>query len=214
MAEPLVCACPACGTRFRVTAEQLAVADGRVRCGACLTVFDCSDLVAPALEGPEPADDVAARPGASLLGVAYAAAGCLLAILVFGLQYPAWSADPGLRPIYATACRLAPCELPVLKDLAAIAIAPATPVRHSGESPTLTVQIELANRAPFRQPFPTLAVATADAEGRRITEQRLAPLDYLPKGHPLEMTRDEPVEIELRIPDPDGATATYRLSVL
>ena len=49
MPEPakdrLTATCPQCATRFRVTVEQLAVAKGRVRCGACLTVFDCSDLV-------------------------------------------------------------------------------------------------------------------------------------------------------------------------
>ena len=37
---PLISKCPSCGTRFRVTEEQLAVAGGRVRCGACLAVFD------------------------------------------------------------------------------------------------------------------------------------------------------------------------------
>ncbi len=38
--EPLITECPSCGTRFRVTEAQLQRARGRVRCGACLTVFD------------------------------------------------------------------------------------------------------------------------------------------------------------------------------
>lgn len=37
--EPLVTECPHCSTRFRVTEQQLQLAAGRVRCGACLTVF-------------------------------------------------------------------------------------------------------------------------------------------------------------------------------
>ncbi len=37
--EPLVTRCPHCSTRFRVSESQLQVAKGRVRCGACLTVF-------------------------------------------------------------------------------------------------------------------------------------------------------------------------------
>jgi predicted Zn finger-like uncharacterized protein len=37
--EPLITECPNCSTRFRVTESQLEVASGRVRCGACLTVF-------------------------------------------------------------------------------------------------------------------------------------------------------------------------------
>ena len=38
--EPLITQCPNCETRFRVTEAQLQVAHGRVRCGACLSVFD------------------------------------------------------------------------------------------------------------------------------------------------------------------------------
>ncbi|NOX49443.1 MAG: DUF3426 domain-containing protein [Gammaproteobacteria bacterium] len=38
--DPLVTQCPNCDTRFRVTEQQLRVASGRVRCGACLTVFE------------------------------------------------------------------------------------------------------------------------------------------------------------------------------
>ena len=41
--EPLVTRCPHCSTRFRVSEAQLQVAKGRVRCGACLTVFVGSD---------------------------------------------------------------------------------------------------------------------------------------------------------------------------
>ena len=35
-------ACPKCETVFRVTAEQLLVADGALRCGTCYTIFDAS----------------------------------------------------------------------------------------------------------------------------------------------------------------------------
>ena len=38
--EPLITECPSCRTRFRVAETQLQSARGRVRCGACLTVFN------------------------------------------------------------------------------------------------------------------------------------------------------------------------------
>lgn len=38
--EPLITECPNCQTRFRVAEAQLQQSRGRVRCGACLTVFD------------------------------------------------------------------------------------------------------------------------------------------------------------------------------
>jgi predicted Zn finger-like uncharacterized protein len=40
MAEQKFTRCPACKTIFRVTPQQLALRDGQVRCGHCLTVFD------------------------------------------------------------------------------------------------------------------------------------------------------------------------------
>lgn len=38
--EPLITECPGCHTRFRVSEAVLARASGKVRCGACLTVFN------------------------------------------------------------------------------------------------------------------------------------------------------------------------------
>ncbi len=38
--EPLITECPGCQTRFRASEAQLQQARGRVRCGACLTVFN------------------------------------------------------------------------------------------------------------------------------------------------------------------------------
>jgi predicted Zn finger-like uncharacterized protein len=40
MAEQKFTRCPSCKTIFRVTPQQLALRNGQVRCGHCLTVFD------------------------------------------------------------------------------------------------------------------------------------------------------------------------------
>lgn len=53
MSEWLV-ACPECATRFRVVSGQLTVADGRVRCGACLAVFDATDRLEPIEAAEQP----------------------------------------------------------------------------------------------------------------------------------------------------------------
>ncbi|WP_267407441.1 MJ0042-type zinc finger domain-containing protein, partial [Pseudomonas sp. GM_Psu_2] len=53
MTESLVAQCPHCHTRFRVTQEHLAAADGDVRCGVCLEVFNASNQAAP-LTAPQP----------------------------------------------------------------------------------------------------------------------------------------------------------------
>jgi predicted Zn finger-like uncharacterized protein len=41
--KDIVTRCPQCNTAFRVTLNQLAVADGQVRCGSCLAVFKAVD---------------------------------------------------------------------------------------------------------------------------------------------------------------------------
>ena len=48
----MITQCPACGTHFRVTPEQLQTHQGQVRCGRCMAVFDGLQALA---ELPEPA---------------------------------------------------------------------------------------------------------------------------------------------------------------
>jgi predicted Zn finger-like uncharacterized protein len=50
----MITQCPACGTHFRVTPEQLQAHQGQVRCGSCMTVFDGLRALA-ALQEPAPA---------------------------------------------------------------------------------------------------------------------------------------------------------------
>ncbi|MBN1006273.1 DUF3426 domain-containing protein [Amphritea pacifica] len=52
MGRNIITECPACHTRFQVTQGQLNIASGKVRCGACLEVFNaevyrCDDLDDP-----------------------------------------------------------------------------------------------------------------------------------------------------------------------
>jgi len=54
----MITRCPACGTHFRVTPEQLQIQHGQVRCGRCMTVFNGLGALAAL---PEPAPDAAAR---------------------------------------------------------------------------------------------------------------------------------------------------------
>lgn len=51
--------CPACGTLFRVTEDQLKISDGWVRCGHCADVFDAKLYLSPWPEpiAPDPAAD-------------------------------------------------------------------------------------------------------------------------------------------------------------
>lgn len=55
MSESYVAQCPQCRTRFRVTRAQLGAAQGAVRCGACLHVFNAARQIADAARtAPQP----------------------------------------------------------------------------------------------------------------------------------------------------------------
>ncbi|WP_028669476.1 DUF3426 domain-containing protein [Saccharospirillum impatiens] len=58
MAETFITQCPHCGTSFRVSDEQLSIANGSVRCGACLQVFSARNHIVTAGAKSKPA----ARP--------------------------------------------------------------------------------------------------------------------------------------------------------
>jgi predicted Zn finger-like uncharacterized protein len=65
MAEELYTRCPGCRTIFRVTAQQLALRNGQVRCGHCRTVFNGREhliSLAPPVGGEPEYDELAQGP--------------------------------------------------------------------------------------------------------------------------------------------------------
>lgn len=68
----LITRCPACGTMFKVVADQLKVSQGWVRCGHCTDVFDASAHLLPdGAAAPAPSavswdDELAPEPPVSL----------------------------------------------------------------------------------------------------------------------------------------------------
>ncbi|MEM7219749.1 MAG: DUF3426 domain-containing protein [Pseudomonadota bacterium] len=64
--QGLVTECPNCQTRFRVNKEQLDIANGRVRCGACLSVFDGESYLLGETDTEE-VESVPSRGGGGLL---------------------------------------------------------------------------------------------------------------------------------------------------
>jgi len=49
----LITRCPACGTMFKVVADQLKISQGWVRCGQCSEVFDAAAHLQPRASAPE-----------------------------------------------------------------------------------------------------------------------------------------------------------------
>lgn len=64
MSQAIIAECPACRARYQVTPGQLKIAEGQVRCGQCLTVFNAIKPT-PAVRKPQPRirlDDIVPEP--------------------------------------------------------------------------------------------------------------------------------------------------------
>lgn len=65
MADKYQTQCPHCGVKFQITAQQLALANGTVRCGSCLQVFHASQNLMALTENAPPAGVGSARGGSA-----------------------------------------------------------------------------------------------------------------------------------------------------
>lgn len=72
----MITGCPACGTMFKVVADQLKISEGWVRCGCCGEVFDATQSLrpdagpVPATPGPAPAPPAATAAGTGPVSMA------------------------------------------------------------------------------------------------------------------------------------------------
>lgn len=64
MADRYQTQCPHCGVKFQITAQQLQLANGTVRCGSCLQVFQATHNMVALPDGATAAPAPTARPSA------------------------------------------------------------------------------------------------------------------------------------------------------
>ena len=62
----MITRCPECATAFRVTAEQLAVRQGRVRCGHCAAIFDAVAGLESGHDEPAPESAIESREATAI----------------------------------------------------------------------------------------------------------------------------------------------------
>jgi predicted Zn finger-like uncharacterized protein len=145
--------------------------------------------------------------GVTLLGV------IALAAQIFFYQFESWGKDPTLRPAYAFACNHLGCELPVLKDLAALRTEQLLVRSHPDFQNALVVDAVIVNEAEFAQPFPILDLRFTTLQGEISAQRRFRPEEYLAgelEGETMMAPRT-PVRLELAIDDPGGEAVNYFL---
>ncbi len=144
-----------------------------------------------------------------------AAAGVLLvAAQVLWLQFDTWARDPQVRPLYAMACGVVGCELPVMRDVDSLLAKNLVVRRHPERSDALLVNAIIVNQAPFAQPFPVLELSFTALNGSPVAEERFEPGNYLAgeMAGATDMPPLTPVHIELTVAHPGDTAVNYSLS--
>lgn len=198
--------CPQCGTVFRVSAEQLRVAGGWVRCGRCSTEFNAIAKLtdsradreaAIALEdGPSPESQLRKLVATGDRPVGHRATptrqgitrtlwglGSLLLLLLLLTQYiwnerAGYATDPQLRPWVERFCALTGCHLEEFRDLSALQLHKRDLHLDPEREDLLVVNAILVNRAPMAQPFPILELLLKEPGNAIIASRRFQPGDY------------------------------------
>lgn len=131
--------------------------------------------------------------------------GCLVLALCLAAQV-GWAerrtlvANPATRPWLARACAWLGCRLPAVSDPSRIMLL-SRDVRSYPPDDALLISAAIRNQAPFRQPYPVIAVTLSDSNGTPIAMRRFRPSTYITDAQ----TRDAGLA--------PGATAAVRFEV-
>lgn len=118
------------------------------------------------------------------------------------------------RNLYAIACPIFGCQLPILVDKKQIVTYDLVVRPHDEIEQALQVDVMLLNKAGFEQPFPDLLLSFSDMDGQIKASRRFTPKDYL--GGELAgkkiMPSMQPIHLILEIKDPQ--VDNYKMDVL
>jgi predicted Zn finger-like uncharacterized protein len=225
--------CPTCKTTFRVTAEQLAQADGKVRCGQCENIFNARDHKVHGVPGNPPptvSPDffkrmLQGRPQLNKRNkkatIAWSA-GIVVTVLMLALQLAYMqrsrlAAHERLQPFIADICaRIPSCTLPPKRDLSRIQLISRNVYSHPNIDGVLIVNAVITNSAGFNQPYPVLLISMSNVRGQVVAERHFRPEEYLSAApdQAAGMESGKAVAVSLTVMDPGHDAMAFELDFL
>lgn len=149
-------------------------------------------------------------------GLLWAALIVALALLLAG-QYVWFMRDrlaqsPRYRPWIERLCEQFGCRVQLRKDLTKLRLLSRDVMIDPGNHGTLLVNATMVNTAAFAQAYPVLEITLSNARGERTAMRRFQPEEYLPQGTNIMsgMPPDTPIDIHLKLVNPDGDIASYQ----
>jgi len=168
------------------------------------------------LEAPDARPDIsfAPEPRRWWMGVVSGVFLVALAVQIFYFQFPVWSRDPGLRPIYELACGWLSCELPRMRDLRQMSTRNLVVRSHPDLDAVLIVDAVIVNDAAFEQAFPDLELRFTAVSGQLVAGRLFEPGEYLAKDSDAggQMPSNTPIQVSLEIRDPGPDAVNYTLT--
>jgi len=201
----MVTTCPACGTSFRVTPQQLQAHHGTVRCGHCVHVFDgfqslsspsgdagnegdvhppplgagTLDLSEPAPQFVMPAEAEAPKRRGLVFGI------LLMSAVLAGQAAYFWRDDiivaaPWLRPPLEKLCASLQCSVALPQRPQEITIEGSDMQAPDPTTPGfLVLTATLRNRAVATLSYPALDVVLTDNDDHTVARRVFSPSEYL-----------------------------------
>lgn len=238
MSNKIIAECPACMARYRVTPEQLSLANRHVRCGQCLTVFAVDSLPSKKTVQSDDtilSEDTAPREGlltkvsqltleppnlysteqSSNISFGLLAA-CLLALGLLATQY-LWferahlANDPALSGIYKLACHHLDCTLSSSQGLATLNTTHLLVREISIPKNALELLTGLHNSGPLAVALPTLKIHFTDINGQIVAGRHLGPEDYQSESNVQTIQPNQRIELRLLIELPANRHLGYEV---
>lgn len=155
-------------------------------------------------------------PWRGLLGTV--AALVLLSVLVTQLLWPQRAVlreDPQWGPWVEQLCSYIECNLPPRTDLGKIELQQRSVLKDRDDPRKLQIDLLIANKAAFAQPYPDINLRFTNIEGELVAERRFKPSEYLrEQPDSAEMPVGVPVHIAFSVKAPDGNITGYEFNFL
>jgi len=231
LGEVMETACSRCGSRFRLTEQQLRKAMGKVRCGECGSVFNALHSLKSfdgelppgylqRLRAEQGGGDAGQPRELSLHEAMYGNErrplfsigpfGWFVGILLLGaigiaqaVYYQRYQLieNPRYQQQVVNLCRVLPCDETEFASTEQIRMLERNVFTHPIANDALMVTGSFSNQAPFAQKLPDMLISLFDIQGKLIANRLFTPAEYLLEGQ------------GRRVFEP-GATIQFRLEIV
>jgi predicted Zn finger-like uncharacterized protein len=237
----LITTCPQCLTTFRVSKEQLATSQGKVRCGKCQHVFDALSRLGevpalkvekpvapppPVTQPPRLVPDTApkaklasrrSKPKMPRWLLVLLAVILLLGAIsqtLYYLRTPIAAHWPMLRPHLVAACEVLQCTIGLPRHAELLTIDDSDMQEDAERAGVIHLSATLINNAPFTQAYPLLELTLTDAYDKPMIRRALTAAEYLPGQDTSQgILPGESVQIRLALTAGEATVAGYRVFV-